>query len=151
MSSPQEYWDACLIRTWRNFGTLSDANKMFHSIVGKWPEEVEPILLRVPISFVPYTSQARYFVAHFMPKLNDMLINSDREKDVVILRKLKDSKYTASGKTHLSDEERERKNESKKYRNARERIELDVKNYSERNNATDWGTVKGRVKIGRYK
>ena len=35
MSTPQEYWDACLIKAWRNDGQLIEAFTMFQSITGK--------------------------------------------------------------------------------------------------------------------
>jgi hypothetical protein len=124
---------------------------MFCSITGKWPEEVEPTLLRVPIGFVPYTSQARYFVAHFMPKLNDMLLDSDREKDVLILKKLKDSKYNTAVKIREYAEDKERKKLGHQMSVDRTRMDVEMHNRKARNSATDWGTVKGRVKVGRHK
>ena len=147
MSSPQEYWDACLIRTWRNFGTVLDANKMFQSIVGEWPNQIKPRLLRIPSYGFPFTAQARYFVAHFLPKLNEMLHNVDKDKDVAILRKLKDSKYDILDKADLSasDQERFRK-EGRKMRTDKLRTKVGITSYSTRNSATDWNVVKGPSK-----
>ena len=147
MSSPQEYWDACLIRTWRNIGTIKDANKMFHSIVGKWPHEIEPRLLRLPNFGLPFTVQARYFVAHFMPKLNDMLLSSDRDKDVAILRKLKDSKYSTARKADKSIADVERHmNEGRQMSIDKKAMSVEYNNYKNRNSATDWNVAKGPVR-----
>jgi len=147
MSSPQEYWDACLIRTWRNLGTLKDANNMFRSITGEWPDKIEPRLLRIPNYGLPFTVQARYFVAHFMPKLNDMLLNSDRDKDVAILRKLKDSKYSTARKADKSIADVERHmNEGQQMSLDKKIMNVEYNSYKTRNSATGWGVVKGPVR-----
>lgn len=147
MSSPQEYWDACLIRTWRNLGTIRDANSMFRSITGEWPDKIEPPLLRLPKRALPITVQARYFVAHFMPKLNDMLLNSDRDKDVLILRKLKDSKYNTAKKQDVSIADRERfAKEGRQMYVDKKAISVGIKMYSERNDGTNWNVNKGPVR-----
>ena len=70
MSTPQEYWDACLIRAWRNFYSLKELNKMFHSITGKWPSEMEPRLLRTSTRWLPLHMGVRYYTAQFLPKIN---------------------------------------------------------------------------------
>lgn len=146
MSTPQEYWDACLIRTWRNIGTLKDANSMFRSITGEWPDKIEPPLLRLPKQALPVTVQVRYFVAHFMPKLNDMLHRSDRDKDVEILRKLKDSKYNTAVKIREFAEDKERKELGRQMSIDKKAISISIKMYSERNDGTNWNVNKGPVR-----
>ena len=125
---------------------MKDANNMFRSITGEWPDKIEPRLLRIPNYGLPITVQARYFVAHFMPKLNDMLLNSDKDKDVLILRKLKDSKYNTAVKIREYAGDKERRELSRTMRIDKKRIKVATNIYSSRNSATDWGVVKGPVR-----
>ena len=149
MSTPQEYWDACLIRVWRNLGNFYDLNKMFQSIVGKWPIDVEPRLLRSPKRWTPGGMQVRYFTAHFLPKINDRLLAQKPEKDVALLRKLKDSKYDTQDDYILSVDERERHNMGTHNRVTKQVNAHNAKAIASRNEATDWNKVKGPVKSGR--
>ena len=149
MSTPQEYWDACLIRAWRNFNSLKELNTMFHSITGQWPEKVEPRLLRKPKGFLVNTMGVRYYVAHFLPKINDRLLAQDKDKDVALLRKLKDSKYDTQDDYILSVDERERHNMGTHNRLAKQVNAHNAKAIASRNEATDWNKVKGPVKSGR--
>lgn len=148
MSTPQEYWDACLIKTWRTFGCFLDLNSMFHSIVGKWPTEIEPRLLRTPTRWTPGKMGVRYYVAHFLPKINDRLLAQPPEKDVFLLRKLQESNYDTAKDYIKSEVEIERKNNSKKNTLARRIVAHNIKAVANRNEATDWHKVKGG-KIGR--
>jgi hypothetical protein len=124
---------------------------MFRSITGEWPEKIEPRLLRIPNNGLPFTVQARYFVAHFMPKLNDMLLASDREKDVLILKKLKDSKYNTAVKIREYAEDKERKQLGHRMSIDRKIMNVEMHNRKTRNSATDWNVVKGPTKLRRSK
>jgi hypothetical protein len=68
MSTPQEYWDACLIKTWRNDGKLLDAFQMFRSVTGKRTDEIDPPLLRLPSAGVPWKLPARAYMAAYLEK-----------------------------------------------------------------------------------
>ena len=147
MSTPQEYWDACLIKTWRNIGTLKDACDMFKSIMGKWPDQYEPPLLRYPTTYLPYSVQMQYFVASYLPKMNDWLWSHSPDKDVELLRKVTKSKYT-NKKRVLTQEDRERAKITKEHKRDKELRTLKTTLVSERNNATDWNVIKP-AEIGR--
>lgn len=153
MSTPQEYWDACLIKTWRNIGKLQDACTMFKSITGKWPDEYEPPLLRYPTMFVPYGMQMQYFVASYLPKMNEWLWAHPPNKDVDLLRKVGKSKYNVMKKRDVGEEEKERKKIAAKHRADRELRTLKTSKVSERNSDTDWNVIKpaGKYRVGRLK
>jgi hypothetical protein len=147
MSTPQEYWDACLIKTWRNFGTFKDACNMFRSITNVWPNECDPALLRYPTVFVPYGVQMQYFVANYLPKMNDWLWANPPTKDVDLLRKVNKSKYTVVKKRTHSEDEKERAKIGKETKKDRELRTLKTTLVSERNSATDWNVAKGAGKF----
>jgi hypothetical protein len=92
MNTPQEYWDACLIMAWRNFETYGQLCQKFKDIVGFYPSEHDPKLLRVA-EYLPPGVQARMFIASQLPKINDRLFNQEPDKDVLLLRALSKSKY----------------------------------------------------------
>ena len=147
MSTPQEYWDACLIRTWRQSGSVLDAMMMFKSITKIQMEDVEPKLLRIPRVGFPWKLGVKVFVAEHLSKISARLWDQPPEKDVALLQKLKDTKYDTEKDT-IQDSDF--KNEiSKTYKN-RKKMELLSKTISERNKDTDWGTMK-ITKRGRYK
>lgn len=147
MSTPQEYWDACLIRTWRQSGSVLDAMMMFKSITKIQMEDVEPKLLRIPRVGFPWKIGIKVFVAEHLSKISARLWGQPPEKDVALLQKLKDSKYDTEKDTI---QDNDFKNEiSKTYKN-RKKMELLSKTISERNKDTDWGTMK-ITKRGRYK
>ena len=147
MSTPQEYWDACLIRTWRQSGSVLDAMIMFKSITKINLADVEPKLLRIPRVGFPWKIGIKVFVAGHLSKISARLWDQPPEKDVALLKKLKDSKYDTE-KDAIDDYTL--KNEiNKTYKNKR-KMELLSKNNSERNKATDWGTMKTPNR-GRYK
>jgi hypothetical protein len=147
MSTPQEYWDACLIRTWRQSGSVLDAMKMFESITKIRMEDVEPKLLRIPRVGFPWKIGIKVFVAEHLSKISARLWDQPPEKDVALLKKLKDSKYDTE-KDAIADHEL--KNEISKTVKNKRKMELLSKNNSERNKATDWGTMKTPNR-GRYK
>jgi hypothetical protein len=147
MSTPQEYWDACLIRGWRLHGTILNSMIIFKSITGKEIFNYDPRLLRIPRDGYPWTIHLRVFVADHLSKISKRLWEQPPEKDVMLLRKLKDSKYDTELdklKNHELDNER-----SQLYRN-RKKVGMSSLAASQRNSATDWNVVKGG-KIGRRK
>jgi hypothetical protein len=82
-----------------------------------------------------------------MPKLNDMLLNSDRDKDVLILKKLKDSKYNTAVKADRSIADIERHSKEGHQMSLDKKImNVEYNNYKNRNSATDWNVVKGPVR-----
>ena len=147
MSTPQEYWDACLIRTWRQSGSLLDALMMFDSITQLRAIDIEPKLLRLPSEGFPWKIGIRVFMASHLSKISNRLWDQPPERDVALLQKLKDSKYDTE-KDAIADNEL--KNEISKTVKNKRKMELLSKNNSERNKATDWGTMKTPNR-GRYK
>ena len=87
MSTPQEYWDACLIRTWRQSGSVLDAMIMFKSITKVNLEDVEPKLLRIPRVGFPWKIGIRIFMASHLSKISNRLWDQSPEKDVALLQK----------------------------------------------------------------
>ena len=147
MSTPQEYWDACLIRTWRQSGSVLDAMIMFKSITKINIEDTEPKLLRIPRNGFPWKIGIKVFVAEHLSKISARLWDQPPEKDVALLKKLKDSKYDTEKDTILDTAfKKEIRNTSKN----KKQMELLSKNISERNKDTDWGTMKTPSR-GRYK
>ena len=149
MSTPQEYWDACLIKTWRNNGQLLDAMQMFTSMTGKKTDEIDPPLLRLPRAGVPWKLYARAYMAAHLEKISARLWEQPPEKDVLLLRKLQTSKYTTS--TQDTNRDKEMTNERQRYRTNRLRVGMSTLANSNSNQATDWGVTKGsaRVKVKR--
>lgn len=148
MSTPQEYWDACLIRTWRNYGTIFDAMYMFKSITGKAYLEYDPPLLRTSRDGYPWKIHIRIFVANHLSKISKRLWEQPPEKDVLLLKKLKDSKYDTE-KDIVAD--LEFNNEKSQSRRNKLKVGMAMLAKSHRNGDTDWNTVKGHRKIRRRK
>jgi len=149
MSTHQEYWDACLIKTWRNDGVLMDAYKMFTSITGIKAEGSK--LYRVPTFFMPYTIRVRIFVARHLPKINDWLWDKPKERDVDLLKKLSTSKYDAHKKAYLANSDKELKMVQDNTHKNRKLKELTTHLVAERNHNTDWGVTKGSSRVKRAK
>ena len=139
MSSPQEYWDGCLIRTWRQSGSLFDALSMFNSITKTKAMEIEPKLLRLPREGYPWKISVRVFMASHLSKISNRLWDQPPEKDVALLKKLKDSKYDTEKDTI---EDSQFKQEIRKTLVNNQKLELTSRKISERNDATNWGTTK---------
>ena len=144
MSTLQEYWDACLIRAWRNHLQLMDAMSMFYSITGKRVDECE--LLRIPKEGLPWRTSARIFAACYLPKINDRLWDQEPEKDVALLRKLSKSKYNTEETPHRTNADRELSNAKRRHRVDQQKKEYTTRAIADRNSATDWGVVKGPAK-----
>jgi hypothetical protein len=149
MSTPQEYWDACLIKTWRNDGNLLDAFQMFTSVTGNRTDEIDPPLLRLPSAGVPWKLPARAYMAAYLEKISNRLWEQPPEKDVLLLKKLQTSKYTTT--TQNTNNDLELAAERQAHNSNRKRNAMSALNKSNRNQATDWGVTKGpsRVKMKR--
>jgi hypothetical protein len=146
MSTDQEYWDACLIKTWRNDGCFLDALQMFKSITGRLVFGREEPLLRTPLEGVPLKIRVRPYVAQHLEKISRRLWDYAPEHDVALLKKLQTSKYSTT--KQATDPDKEMNNErSRNYKN-KQKLMLDSRNYSNRNQATDWGVTKGG-RVGR--
>ena len=140
MSTPQEYWDACLIRTWRKAGTVLDAVMSFQSITNKKLEEFDPPLLRTPKIGFPWKIGMRVFVANHLSKISKRLWEQPVEKDIALLNKLKESKYDTE-KEVVKDNTLEAERRAAKRNYAK--VEYGINKYMNRNHATDWNVNKG--------
>jgi hypothetical protein len=140
MSTPQEYWDACLIKTWRNDGKLLDLIQMFKSIVGKDHWELDEPLLRTPSKGMPWGVYVRPFMAAHLEKISARLWDQPPEKDVLLLKKLQTSKYTTS--TQNTDRDKEMTNEGARYRRNRLKVGMSTLSSMNRNSNTNWKIVK---------
>lgn len=149
MSTPQEYWDACLIKTWRNHGQLIDAMQMFTSVTGKKTDEIDPPLLRLPRAGVPWKLYVRAYMAAHLEKISKRLWEQPPEKDVLLLKKLQTSKYDTT--TQNTDRDNEMEAEIRRLRTNQKRNGMSTLANSNSNQATDWGVSKGsaRVKVKR--
>ena len=140
MSTDQEYWDACLMRTWRQAGTVMDAIQMFQSITKKDFVEEVPRLKRVPKLGYPWKTGIRIFVSKHLSKINKRLWDQPPEKDLPLLQKLKTSDYDTEVDT-LQD------SDLKKEYNAlqvnKKINEFQTTKYSKRNRKTDWNVHQG--------
>ena len=143
MSTDQEYWDACLIKTWRKGGSVLDALQLFASITGKRADEIEPRLLRLPRLGYKYKLPVRIFMAEHLEKISNRLFEQAPEKDIALLRKLKDSKYDTSEKTTQTRDSELAKTYA---RNRRDNLRVGffkvAFGFDNRNSATDWNKVK---------
>jgi hypothetical protein len=140
MSTDQEYWDACLIKTWRNDGTVFDAIVMFKSITGRNVLLREEPLLRTPAPGFPFKVRMRPFVAQHLEKISKRLWEQTPDKDVLLLKKLKDSKYTASRMATNTDSDL--LNARNQLIVNRKRVGLNALQFSVRNQSTDWRVTK---------
>lgn len=145
MNTLQEYWDACLIRSWRRQLCLLDAMSMFLSLTGKRTDECE--LLRVPLDNIPWKTGVRVFTAYHLPKINDKLWDQEPEKDIDLLRKLQKSKYSTEKTPYRTNADRDLANERAKTRRNREKNTYSLNEACSRNAATDWNVTKGAAKI----
>jgi hypothetical protein len=145
MSTPQEYWDACLIKTWRNDGQLWDAMQMFTSITGKKTEEINPPLLRLPREGTPWKLYVRAYMAAYLEKISLRLWDQPPEKDVLLLKKLQTSKYDTTKQNTNKDTDME--TEIRRLRTNQKRNGMSTLASSNSNQATDWGVTKGSARI----
>lgn len=145
MNTPQEYWDACLIRAWRRQLCLMDAMSMFVSLTGKRIEECE--LLRTPLKNTPWTTGVRVFTAYYLPKISDRLWDQEPEKDIALLHKLQKSNYTTEKTAYRTNADRDLANERVRNRRNKQVAELSLTKAINKNSATDWNVTKGAAKI----
>lgn len=132
----QKFWDAMLIRSWRQFGTIGDLRDMFESTCGVSCHDAE-ILRKTP----PMKGRVgtRVFVAQYLPKINDRLLGQATDKDVALLRALQSSPYDTLQKG-IPDREREQLRRQVK----RNRLEVGFQTMKAagRNHDTDWNVTK---------
>ena len=140
MSTDQEYWDACLMRTWRQAGTVMDAIQMFQSITKKDFVEEVPHLKRVPKLGYPWKTGIRIFVSKHLSKINKRLWDQPPEKDLPLLQKLKTSDYDTEVDT-LQDSDL--KKEFNALQVNKKINEFQITKYSKRNRKTDWNVHQG--------
>ena len=145
MSTPQEYWDACLIKTWRNHGQLIDAMQMFTSVTGKKTDEIDPPLLRLPRVGVPWKLYVRAYMAAYLEKISKRLWEQPPEKDVLLLKKLQTSKYDTT--VQNTDRDIEMEAEIRRLKTNQKRNGMSTLANSNSNQATDWGVNKGSARI----
>jgi len=145
VSTPQEYWDACLIKTWRNDGRLLDAMQMFTSMTGKRTDEIDPPLLRLPNGSVPWKLYVRAYMAAHLEKISKRLWDQPPEKDVLLLKKLQTSKYTTT--TQNTDRDTDMEAEIRRLRTNQKRNGMSTLANSNINQATDWGVTKGSARV----
>jgi hypothetical protein len=136
----QEYWDACLIRHWRLFGTVLDAIYQWERLTNLRWSDTE--LLRKPKPKFPLKVGVRAFVAAFLPKINDWLWEHPKEKDIDLLKKLKGSKYTTAKNQINSQTKRDQNRLSKSTKKEMSKSNLDKHKWMERNRDTDWNITK---------
>jgi len=140
MSSDQEYWDACLIKTWRNDGKLIDVFVMFKSITGRTVFDRETPLLRIPREYTPLKLPVRVYAAQYLEKISRRLWDYSPDHDIALLKKLQTSNYTTSDTQTNID--KELTNARKRHINDKKRLAMFSLQRSVRNQATDWGVTK---------
>lgn len=136
----QKYWDACLIREWRNHGTINSAEHMFKSISGDYVKAF-PELLRIPPQGMPRKISIRVFVASNLPMISERLWAQEMDQDVALLRALQESKYTIH-KSPTSQMQKEFNNLNSQVKRNSLKVGLNTLAYSNRNRKTDWNIVK---------
>ena len=149
MSTPQEWWDACLIKTWREHKQLFDTLRMFKAITGTEVSSYDPPLKRTPNYGFPWKCTVRHFVAAHLPKISERLWEQPPERDVDLLKKLTTSTYTTLKNPLPTD--RERAAAGKNTKKNLKIITLDNALYSQRNDNTNGSVVKGSIRVGRMK
>lgn len=144
--SDQKNWDAAMIKTWRNAGSLLDAMILFKAISGKQADQCDPPLRRMPPLNFPWKVGVRVFVAKSLSKISKRLWEQTPDKDILLLRKLETSTYDTE-KDEIRD--RELDNERGQYTRNKKKVAMSVLEHSNRNQATDWGVNKGPSNIKR--
>jgi hypothetical protein len=146
--SDQKNWDAALIKTWRNAGSVLDAMILFKAISGKQVSDIDPPLKRIPPVPYKWGLGIRVFVANHLSKISNRLWNQDPSKDILLLRKLETSSYDTE-KDRIYD--RELRNEQEQYRRNRNKVGMSTLEVSNQGYNTDWNVTKGPVRIRRRK
>lgn len=138
MDTNQKYWDACLIKVWRNAGTVLDVIQMYRSITNK---EIDDSLLRTPSKYYPWKIGVRVFVAERLEKISRKLWEQPPEKDVELLNRLQTSKYTTSNESTLTVDKEKKNQQSQSKRNIL-KVGMSHLSYKNRNNNTNWNITK---------
>ena len=146
--SDQKNWDAALIKTWRNAGSVFDAMVLFKAISGKKVEDIEPPLKRIPPTPYPWRIGIRIFVANHLSKISKRLWEQDPSKDILLLRKLETSPYDTE-KEFVHD--KELNNEREQYVRNRKKIAMSTLAVSNQGYDTDWNVTKGPSRIRRVR
>jgi hypothetical protein len=144
--SDQKNWDAALIKTWRNAGTLFDAMVLFTALSGKKLEDIDPPLKRVPPVPYPWKIGIRVFVANHLSKISKRLWDQAPDKDILLLRKLEASPYDTE-KEALHDRELDKEREQ--YIRNRKKVAMSTLDVSNQGRDTDWNVNKGPTRIRR--
>ena len=134
----QRIWDTCLLQYWRSAGKIFDAVEEFNKQTGK--NITECSLLRIPPLGYPWQVSMRVFVAERLEKIGNRMWDMSQERDKALIDKLQTSKYDTSRQNLSRDPEL--KKQQREHRKNKQKIRLDVKKYSDRNQKTDWRTVK---------
>lgn len=134
----QKVWDTCLLQYWRSAGTVLDAVNEFGRQTGK--NITDCSLRRVPPIGYPWKVPMRVFIAERLEKIGNRMWDMPQERDKDLVEKLQTSKYDTANQALNPDREleKERRNDRKN----RSKITLETKNYANRNQKTDWNTVK---------
>jgi hypothetical protein len=142
--SDQKNWDAAVISTWRRGGNVQDALFLFQGLSGKQLSDCDPPLKRIPPTTYPWKIGIRVFVANHLSKISKRLWEQTPDKDILLLRKLETSSYdTETDKIDDLALAREREQDKRN----RKKVAMSALEYSNRNQATDWGVTKGSAKI----
>ena len=134
----QRIWDTCLLQYWRSAGKIFDAIEEFNKQTGK--NITECSLLRIPPLGYPWQVSMRVFVAERLEKIGNWMWDMSQERDKALIDKLQTSKYDTSKQNLSRDPELQK--QQREHRKNKQKIILDVKKYSDRNQKTDWRTVK---------
>jgi len=144
--SDQKNWDAAVIKTWRNAGTVFDAMVLFTAISGKKVEDIDPPLKRTPPVPYPWNIGIRIFVANHLSKISKRLWEQDPSKDILLLRKLETSSYdTEKDMVHDLEFARERE----QYKRNRQKVAMSTLAVSNQGYDTDWNVTKGPTRVRR--
>lgn len=134
----QRIWDTYLLQTWRSAGTVLDAILSFQRETGE--KILESNLLRIPPVGYPWKTGMRVFVAQRLEKIGNRMWDMPKDRDAALIDKLQTSKYDTANQNVRPDRELEKEQRDTKKNKAK--ITLETKNYKNRNQKTDWGTVK---------
>ena len=140
MHKDQKMWDACFIKAWRENKAVGELFELFKMVTQQNAREI-PELERVPFHGFPEKIKLRVFTGAYMKKLNDRLWAGDPSRDVDLLNKLQlvrggiHRQYRTNSDRDMNAARREKQKNMAK-------IVLNDKNYKNRNQKTDWNTVK---------
>lgn len=139
----QKYWDACLIRGWRENQTVKDAIISWHSITGLKLGEQRDHMRRLPRPTMPWEISVRVFCASYLPKINDWLWDHEPTNDIKLLRSLQESKYDTQQKQTKTEMTRSLDQVGYDDKVAKAKMVYSTHKYRNRNQATDWNITKG--------